>query len=119
MELWSLGDLNKKERDLFKKDVIKLHNTFRQRHGAKKLKWNKDVAKDAQDRCSELAAPGGEQSENNQYGENLFWSSGKSPSLVGKLAIRSWYSEVRDYDYGNPRFTAATGHFTQVRKLCF
>merc|ERR1712003_575794 len=96
----------------FKKDAIKWHKTFRQRHGVKKLKWNKDIAKFAQDWCNELAATDSfkHRTENNPYGENLFRSWGQSPGQAGKIAIKSWYSEEKDYDYGSPGFSMATGH---------
>jgi hypothetical protein len=34
--------------------------------------------------------------------------------ISGKLATQSWYDEIKDYNYGNPTFSAKTGHFTQV-----
>ncbi|KAG0318144.1 Golgi-associated plant pathoproteinsis- protein 1, partial [Podila horticola] len=31
-----------------------------------------------------------------------------------KTAITAWYNEEKQYNYNNPGFSGATGHFTQV-----
>lgn len=50
------------------------------------------------------------------YGENLYksWGGSSDPSEIMADAINSFYSEIQYYDYNNPGFSGATGHFTQV-----
>ncbi len=31
-----------------------------------------------------------------------------------EAATKAWYDEIKDYDFNLSRFSAATGHFTQV-----
>ena len=35
-------------------------------------------------------------------------------ALSGSKATQSWYDEIKDYNFGKPGFSMATGHFTQV-----
>ena len=34
--------------------------------------------------------------------------------MTGEAATRQWYSEIKDFDFGNKVFHHKTGHFTQV-----
>ena len=51
-------------------------------------------------------------------GENLaaaMQSGGDALDKVYKQnATQQWYDEIKDYDFGEPGFAQATGHFTQV-----
>lgn len=49
---------------------------------------------------------------NNKYGENISWVSAGSPD--GTHATRSFYNEIRYYNFDKPDFSMATGHFTAV-----
>ncbi len=86
---------------------LEAHNTYRQLHGVGPVTWSDTVAASAQayiDTC-----PAGH--SGTQYGENLAWATYSAP--VGDV-VTWWYSEEEDYDYNNPGFSSATGHFTQV-----
>ena len=49
------------------------------------------------------------------HGENLaFASSTNGPSIDYDSQVQLWYDEIGLYDYENPGFSGATGHFTQV-----
>ena len=49
---------------------------------------------------------------NHSFGENLAMST--NPNRADDYATVNWYDEIIDYDYNNPGFSMATGHFTQV-----
>lgn len=57
-----------------------------------------------------------EHSNNKSYGENLAYFKGYNESTVAlvKRAIDMWYNEIFLYDYKNPGFSSATGHFTTL-----
>jgi hypothetical protein len=48
------------------------------------------------------------------YGENISYLQGYGKDIIAliKKSIDSWYNEVSEYDYNNPGFSKATGHFT-------
>jgi hypothetical protein len=48
------------------------------------------------------------------YGENLAYFEGYGSDAVTlvKLSIDAWYNEISSYDFKNPGFSEATGHFT-------
>ena len=83
------------------------HNKHRSLHGVPPVTWSNTVAASAQawvDTC-----PSGHSS--SSYGENMSYASySRTPTNV----VDGWYSEVSLYDYNNPGFSYATGHFTQV-----
>jgi hypothetical protein len=87
-------------------DWVVVHNTYRALHGAPDLQWSAAIASGAQayaDSC-----PSGH-SATTPYGENLAWGYPDVQSVVD-----AWYGEEAEYDYANPGFSSATGHFTQV-----
>ena len=47
--------------------------------------------------------------ERNRAGENLAWGYGSV-----ERAFLGWYNELDLYNFRNPGFSGATGHFTQV-----
>ncbi|KAL1936315.1 hypothetical protein VTP01DRAFT_449 [Rhizomucor pusillus] len=86
-------------------EVLKLHNEFRAKHSAPALEWSTKLAEYAQkwsDRCVFEHSQG-------PYGENLAMGYGSWTD-----AITAWYDEYKEYDYSNPGFSSATGHFTQL-----
>ncbi|CAF3795999.1 unnamed protein product [Rotaria sp. Silwood1] len=100
-------------------EALKLHNTYRARHGVPALVLDDDISRKAQAYADYLARSGLFQhsSDRNNLGENLFakWSTGSLENTgYGKTATESWYSEVRHYNYSWGGFSMSTGHFTQV-----
>ena len=88
-------------------DAVSNHNRLRALHGVPDIKWNRDLAKYAQDylasaQCN-FAHSGG------PYGENLAIGY---PTTAA--SIQAWYDEIKDYDFSKNEFSSSTGHFTQV-----
>jgi uncharacterized protein YkwD len=100
---------------------VKAHNHFRRLHvGTPDVEWDTGMAAEAQVWADKLAGLGYmEHSRPNppgSYGENLFFAANTAPNFNPSCydAVKAWYDEIKDYDFGNPTFAAATGHFTQV-----
>lgn len=98
----------------FLKEMVKLHNEYRSRHGSPPLHINKELNDYAQEWAVHLAKEEKiEQRPNCPYGENILgiWSG----RLGGaKDACTSWYSEVRHFNYGVEPRALIAGHFTQM-----
>ena len=99
--------------------VLNSHNSYRGRHHAQAMTWDANAARFAQNWCDFISSKDSfAHSVNSQYGENLFKSFSSrinnDDAYFGKAATKSWYDEVKDYDYSSPGFSKATGHFTQV-----
>jgi hypothetical protein len=72
-------------------------------------------------KCSEYYAKKGKIDHSCPHkagnGENLFWGKGGNWSQLVHATSRGtqlWYDEVKIYDFKNPGFSMATGHFTQL-----
>lgn len=87
--------------------MLNAHNALRAKHGVPALSWSASLAKTAQawaDRCVF-------EHSNTGLGENLAQGTG---DYSGADAVNDWYGEISAYDFNNPGFSDATGHFTQV-----
>jgi hypothetical protein len=87
--------------------MLNAHNALRAKHGVPPLSWSASLAKTAQawaDRCMF-------EHSNAGLGENLAQGTG---DYSGANAVNDWYGEISAYDFNNPGFSDATGHFTQV-----
>ncbi len=97
-------------------DCVKAHNQFRAKHGVPPLKGDPKLVEIARKRAK-TNADADNMSHNgkpNGVGENLAWRSGGVSSC--SEPVSSWYSEIKKYNFKdpNPKFSTATGHFTQV-----
>ncbi|CDS03903.1 hypothetical protein LRAMOSA06858 [Lichtheimia ramosa] len=88
------------------KNALRIHNKYRAKHSAPALKWNKDLEKFAQSWANRCVF---EHSHAQGQGENLAMGMKDFAGAIG-----AWYNEEKLYDYNNPGFSGATGHFTQV-----
>ncbi|KAK6462805.1 hypothetical protein DFJ63DRAFT_313936 [Scheffersomyces coipomensis] len=95
----------------FESDILTAHNEKRALHGVPPLVWDNTLTQFAYNyainnyNCNnvQLIHSGG------PYGENLAagYSGGYDP-------VDAWYNEISQYDFSDPGFSEATGHFTQV-----
>lgn len=46
------------------------------------------------------------------YGENIYWRTGNFAACSS--AVDAWYREHYLYNYGEPKFSYSTKHFTQL-----
>ncbi|XP_017860516.1 PREDICTED: Golgi-associated plant pathogenesis-related protein 1 [Drosophila arizonae] len=97
----------------FELEVLQAHNQYRARHGAPPLELDENLCRVASQWAQHLLNTNSFQHrQNNQYGENLYMASGAN--LNGAAAVKSWYDEIKDYNFRSPSFQSSTGHFTQV-----
>lgn len=85
-----------------------IHNDYRCPHGVQPLKWNQDLANEAQawvNRCQ-----WGHDPNNRLHGENLALGQG----LSAEKAMQLWYDEGKNYPYGAPTPPHELMHFTQM-----
>ena len=104
----SISDINKKE-------ITDYINKYRTAHQVPNLVWNNKISDFSQTWSNYLLSNNLFQHSGTQlYGENLAYFQGYGNDLMTiiKLSIDLWYNEVELYDFNNPRFTEAAGHFT-------
>ena len=90
-----------------------VHNSFREKHGAPPLAWDKDAAKAAQEWADTLFKSNTlKHGHHEGMGQNLFSSLGAD--TTAQQVVQFWYDEINQYDFDRPMFTPGTGHFTQV-----
>lgn len=94
---------------------LNLHNTYRSRHQQTPplRKPSSRLQTYANKRAQELAGTDNFSHPTNcPYGENLFMGYGKDFNC--KDAIKSWYDEIKIYNYNQASFSKQCGHFTQI-----
>lgn len=101
-------------------EAVKVHNEYRAKHGASKLKHAKDLSENAQKWAEHLAAKNAFQHSDcvlkgERIGENICckWSS-TGADYTGKEACDQWYSEINKHDFSTEPRTLGSGHFTQM-----
>lgn len=98
-------------------EMLDAHNKFRSQHGVPPLKLCVKLTQFAQEWADELAeSESFYHREPNDYGENLYsvWGSGSDFYVDGVEPVESWYSEIKDYEFGYEPMSMGTGHFTQL-----
>ncbi len=95
-------------------ESLAAHNELRARHGAPPLGWSLKCQQSAQAWADRLAQTGKlEHGGHEGCGQNLAYCRGE---LTSAQAVLLWYQELATpgYSFDRPRFSHATGHFTQV-----
>jgi uncharacterized protein YkwD len=94
-------------------EIVDAHNRWRSRVGVAPLQWSPQLANYAQEWANHLASTGQfDHRTSGQYGENLFWGSGRRFSATE--VVNDWGNEVKDYDYANNSCRGICGHYTQI-----
>lgn len=88
-------------------DMLAVTNKYRALHGAPAVTWNSDLANAAHTNAAQYTWA---HTTNNPYGENIATGTYTDPDYYVYL----WYNEGTLYDYSNPGYSEATGHFTQL-----
>lgn len=101
-------------------ECVKVHNTYRKKHGVSSLSHAKDLSAFAQKWAEHLAASNSFQHSDcmlkgDRLGENIAckWSS-SGGDYSGKEACDQWYSEISKHDFKTEPRSTGTGHFTQM-----
>ena len=93
--------------------MLNAHNAYRAKHCVPAMTWSADLAAGAQAWANGCKMSGNVFVHSGVPGENLRWSY--PPGSQGAAsAVNSWYNEIGAYNFNNPGFSSATGHFTQV-----
>jgi len=85
--------------------MLDAHNKYRAKHGVSEFAWSDDLASFAFDHASTCVF----EHTHGKFGENL---AAGFPTVED--SVDGWYNEIDEYDFNNPGFGEATGHFTQV-----
>ncbi|KDR75538.1 hypothetical protein GALMADRAFT_248009 [Galerina marginata CBS 339.88] len=96
--------------DAWSDQVVSVHNSYRARYGAGPLAWSASLYPDTLVWAQECQFQHSNSAGN--YGENLYFTTGNTDTLAS--GVKAWMDEAPNYNYNNPDFSAATGHFTQV-----
>ena len=94
-------------------DIVKEHNNGRKDNCANPLTWSPTAAASAQQyasTCPSNGQGGFNHDPQATYGENLAWGQG----LSGTGAVDLWYAGKNQYNFANPEWSNAVGHFTQM-----
>ena len=98
--------------------VLRLHNEFRAKHmDTYPLVLDSDCCRTAQFVADLKVYKHSKNKQRNGYGENLAWSTWSTKRKAIDVAIKGFYAEKRDYNWGDPRDVPENrkiGHFTQV-----
>lgn len=102
----------------FQNECLSAMNAYRAKHHAPDLVLDSAAVDYAKSRAQLISQSEGLSAGHaglKGYGENLFWGGSSSANKAScKSAVDSWYNEVKQYNYNNPGFSSATGHFTQL-----
>jgi len=105
----------------FRQAALTTHNKYRALHGVPLLIDSITIGTSAQEYATQIATNNVfAHSGNPLYGENLYGQFNPQNltlsmcSQIGMDCVTSWYMEISQYNFSNPGYSSATGHFTQV-----
>ena len=98
------------------KGMLAAHNKWRTELNLPPLAWSNELAVVAQKWANQLKRKGCKmEHSSNQFGENLYWSSGMGPTP--EHVVNSWASERKYFNHQTKKCNgnwAKCGHYTQV-----
>ncbi|CAG9768166.1 unnamed protein product [Ceutorhynchus assimilis] len=103
--------------DEFCEEALKVHNEYRRKHGVPEMSLNEDMCKFAQNWAETCARTASLQHRaNNPYGENIFsmYSSDFAHVPTARDAIKEWYDELKQHNFGVEKVQQGSLHFTQI-----
>lgn len=105
--------------DAFRSTALSKHNGYRNVHSSPAMGISSSLNSSAQAWADRLASTGTfAHSQKRGVGENLYvyytTANSIASDTLARGAVDDWYNEVKQYNYASPRFSSATGHFTQV-----
>ena len=95
--------------------IVAYVNKFRALNQAPPMNYNNSISSFSKQWSNYLLTNNLFQHSGTQlYGENLAYFQGYGTDIVTliKMSIDAWYNEISAYDFKNPGFSEATGHFT-------
>ncbi len=98
--------------------LLRLHNEYRAKHQAPPLVLDAECGRLAQAYAEELLAKGVLQhgmrttASGERLGQNLAMSSRTNWDPLSATTL--WYNEVSKYNFNQPGFSSACGHFSQL-----
>lgn len=100
-----------------KTEITNYINMLRTKNQVGNLIWDDNIALFSQNWSDHLLSTNLFQHSGTQlYGENLayFQGYGVDIMILLKLSVNAWYNEIKLYDFNNPGFSEATGHFSAL-----
>jgi len=101
----------------FRKESLMVHNQYRKKHRVSDLVSNQELDLISQRYAQKIASSGNFKHsdcmfKNDHMGENIYMQMGRK--MTGKLAVDSWYSEIKNCNFNDPESCSGVGHFTQL-----
>ncbi|MFB4301831.1 CAP family protein [Actinomadura sp. NTSP31] len=103
----------------FQAGALAAANAYRATHHAPPLVMDPDLNAYAMQRAASRSEQemldAGHDGLREGTGENIFWGATTGTTAAdGPAAAKSWYDEIKDYDFNKAQFGSSTGHFTQL-----
>ncbi|MFB4318765.1 CAP family protein [Actinomadura sp. 21ATH] len=103
----------------FQAEALAAANAYRATHHAPPLVMDPDLnayaIQRAASRSEQEMLSAGHDGLRKGTGENIFWGATTGTTAAdGSAAVKSWYDEIKDYDFNKAQFSSSTGHFTQL-----
>ena len=100
------------------KEVVKIHNKYREKHGSPPLNLNDTISKIAEEDANHLINDKNYNLDdslliykNQPLGVNIYINKiQKSPEDI----CQDWYNEINNYEYDSDKFQKNAIHFTQI-----